>query len=110
MWHQQFLYLVPVGKKLLIFVPLITSHQIVQPVLLWKATIGFFLFSLCSSAQYILNDMTDLEADRQNPTKRLRPFASGDLPLQAGFVVAFGRGAVPDESDPTFRATASRRR
>ena len=76
------------AKNVLIYVPLLTSHQFTHPTLLWRATLSGLLFSLCSSAQYILNDLMDLDADRHHPTKRLRPFASGDLPLQTGFVLA----------------------
>jgi len=76
------------AKNVLIYVPLLTSHQFTHPALLWKATLSALLFSLCSSAQYILNDLMDLDADRQHATKRSRPFASGDLPLQAGFIMA----------------------
>ncbi|HMU75712.1 MAG TPA: hypothetical protein PKD69_08080, partial [Elusimicrobiota bacterium] len=35
-----------------------------------------------------MNDLVDLEADRAHPKKRFRPFASGDLPLHVGFVLA----------------------
>jgi 4-hydroxybenzoate polyprenyltransferase len=72
----------------LVFVPLITSHQFLHPKLVLESSLGFLLFILCSSAQYILNDLVDLEADRQHATKRHRPFASGNLSLAAGFVAA----------------------
>jgi 4-hydroxybenzoate polyprenyltransferase len=74
------------AKNVLVFVPLVASHQFLHPKLVLESSLSFLLFSLCSSAQYILNDLVDLEADRQHPTKRRRPFASGDLPLAAGFV------------------------
>jgi 4-hydroxybenzoate polyprenyltransferase len=76
------------AKNVLIFVPLITSHQFMHPALLLRSALSFLLFSLCSSAQYILNDLVDLEADRHHATKRRRPFASGDVPLAMGFVLA----------------------
>jgi 4-hydroxybenzoate polyprenyltransferase len=76
------------AKNVLIFVPLLTSHQFMHPVLLWKATLSALLFSLCASAQYILNDLMDLDADRQHRIKRTRPFANGDLPLETGFILA----------------------
>jgi 4-hydroxybenzoate polyprenyltransferase len=75
-------------KNVLIYVPLITSHQFLHPMLLLKSTLCLLLFSLCSSAQYILNDLIDLEADRHHAKKRERPFASGDVPLEMGFILA----------------------
>jgi decaprenyl-phosphate phosphoribosyltransferase len=45
---------------------------------------------LVASATYLLNDVLDVEADRAHPQKRLRPLASGDLPIP----VALGASAV----------------
>jgi 4-hydroxybenzoate polyprenyltransferase len=74
-------------KNLLIFVPLLTAHEL--SLGLWlNAVIAFIAFSLCSSSVYLLNDLLDLEADRQHPTKRNRPFAAGDLPLLTGLIGA----------------------
>jgi 4-hydroxybenzoate polyprenyltransferase/phosphoserine phosphatase len=76
------------AKNTLIFVPLILAHAW-APGLVAGATLAFYSFGLCASATYILNDLLDLEADRQHPRKRLRPFASGDLSALSGiFVVA----------------------
>ena len=44
-------------------------------------------FGLGASAVYVLNDVLDVEADRHHPVKRRRPFASGELPLQAGLAL-----------------------
>jgi 4-hydroxybenzoate polyprenyltransferase len=49
--------------------------------------LAFLSFGLCASATYIVNDLLDLEADRQHPRKRRRPFASGDLSALAGVAV-----------------------
>lgn len=76
------------AKNILIYVPLITSHKLDQIDLLVQSTFCLLVFGLCSSAQYILNDLVDLEADRAHPKKRARPFASGDLPLPVGFVLS----------------------
>jgi decaprenyl-phosphate phosphoribosyltransferase len=48
--------------------------------------------SLCavSSANYVFNDIMDLEQDREHATKKLRPFASGDLSISFGVVLAIG--------------------
>ncbi len=55
----------------------------------WReAAIAFISFGLCASATYIVNDLLDLDADRQHPRKRRRPFASGDLSAISGCVVS----------------------
>ena len=71
-------------KNLIIFVPLLTAHQLGDKASLARAAVAFAAFCLCASAVYLLNDLLDLEADRHHPTKRHRPFASGYLPLQYG--------------------------
>lgn len=76
------------AKNILGYAPLVTSHEIFHPDLVWKCTLAMGLFSLCSSAQYIVNDLVDLDTDRRHPTKRLRPFAAGTLPLRTGFLLA----------------------
>jgi 4-hydroxybenzoate polyprenyltransferase len=84
-------------KNLIIFVPLITSHRFVESALVVRALLAFVAFSLCASGVYVLNDVLDLESDRQHETKKLRPLASGDLPLSAGLVLIpalFGLGAL----------------
>src|SRR6478672_11509061 len=74
-------------KNLLLFVPLFVGHAFnAQSV--GRTAIGFVLLSLLSSATYIINDLSDLEADRVHPTKRLRPFASGRLTVGHGLIAA----------------------
>jgi 4-hydroxybenzoate polyprenyltransferase len=51
--------------------------------------LAFFSFSLCASATYIVNDLLDIEADRQHPKKRLRAFASGNLSAFSGLSISF---------------------
>ena len=75
-------------KNALIFLPLILSHQVDQLDLLLQACLAFLSFSLVASSVYLLNDMLDLNSDRQHQSKRLRPLASGDLPLLYGFLGA----------------------
>ncbi|MCP3999498.1 MAG: UbiA family prenyltransferase [Gammaproteobacteria bacterium] len=73
-------------KNSLIFVPLILTHQLTETQLFLQALMGFAAFSLCASSVYLLNDLLDLPADRQHPTKRFRPFAAGDLPVLYGVI------------------------
>jgi 4-hydroxybenzoate polyprenyltransferase/phosphoserine phosphatase len=74
------------AKNLLIFVPLITSHRILEKGRLLEACWCFLGFSFCASAVYIVNDLSDLEVDRQHPTKRSRPLACGRISLLQGLV------------------------
>ena len=75
-------------KNLLVFVPLVMAHQIRDPLRLIEALLAFAGFSLCASGIYILNDLFDLESDRLHHSKRSRPFASGDLSLGVGVILA----------------------
>ncbi len=86
-------------KNLLVFVPLVTSHQISDSTLVLRAMIAFVAFSLCASGVYILNDLLDIPADRRHPTKCNRPFAKATVPIRTGTMLipvlalsAFGFG------------------
>jgi 4-hydroxybenzoate polyprenyltransferase/phosphoserine phosphatase len=74
------------AKNVLIFLPLLLAHNW-TPGLLTGAALAFLSFGLCASATYIVNDLLDLEADRQHPRKHRRPFASGDLSALSGVAI-----------------------
>ena len=73
-------------KNALIFVPLISAHQLTNVSLLGRGLLAFVLFGLCASSVYLLNDLLDLEDDRHHKSKRNRPFASGELSIKAGLI------------------------
>lgn len=75
------------AKNVLIFVPLLAAHQAHEASLLLQAIVAFFAFGLCASSVYLLNDLLDLNADRQHPRKCKRPFASGRLSLLTGILL-----------------------
>jgi 4-hydroxybenzoate polyprenyltransferase len=77
-------------KNVLIFAPLVTSHNVFHFAPAMAATIAFVCFCLCASAVYVLNDLADINADRRHPTKRERAFASGRLPISWGLPLAGG--------------------
>lgn len=74
------------AKNVLVFLPMIAGHRF-DPQTLVLTSIGFVVFCLTASAVYVLNDLSDLDADRLHPKKRSRPFASGELAVQAGVVL-----------------------
>jgi len=73
------------SKNMLLFLPLVLSHEILIFAKLGNATLAFITFSLCASSGYILNDLLDLAADRAHPSKKHRPFAAGLIPIRYGF-------------------------
>ncbi len=74
------------SKNFLVLLPFMLGHKW-QLAAARSALIAFFCFSLCASATYVVNDLLDIENDRHHPQKRFRPFAAGDLPVQAGVVL-----------------------
>ena len=74
-------------KNSLIFLPMLAAHQLDAATFV-TSFFAFFAFSLVASSVYFLNDLLDLNADRAHPRKRLRPFASGTLPIAHGSTLA----------------------
>jgi 4-hydroxybenzoate polyprenyltransferase len=71
------------AKNGVIFAALIFDRQLnlahVGPFL--RTLAGFAIFCLLSGVVYLINDIADVESDRQHPEKRRRPIASGRLPI-----------------------------
>ncbi len=74
------------SKNLLVFVPLLASHNIYDNNLIHYSVLGFIFFSLCASSVYILNDLVDLESDRMHKNKKRRPLASGNISVFSALV------------------------
>jgi 4-hydroxybenzoate polyprenyltransferase len=77
-------------KNLLVVVPLLSAHEFTDPAKSWQVARAFSAFSLAASAIYLINDLLDLESDRQHATKRRRALAQGAL----GIPAAFGASAL----------------
>lgn len=77
------------AKNLLLFVPLLTAYSFLDFSSVIKTVLAFFAFSFCASATYLMNDLWDLDNDRAHPRKRMRPFASAQIPILKGVMVAF---------------------
>jgi 4-hydroxybenzoate polyprenyltransferase/phosphoserine phosphatase len=72
------------SKNTLIAVPMVLSHEYFNLAMIAQCVLAFISFSAVASAIYIVNDFFDLALDRQHPTKRNRPFASGALSIPFG--------------------------
>jgi 4-hydroxybenzoate polyprenyltransferase len=82
-------------KNVLIFLPALAAQSLALDNAL-PLIIAFVLFSAMASAVYVTNDLLDLSSDRAHPTKKNRPFASGELSIPVGLALslALGVGAL----------------
>ena len=76
------------AKNVLVFVAPAAAGVLTQSLELRLTLQGFVAFCLVSSATYLLNDVLDVESDRRHPKKRLRPIASGAVPIPAAIATA----------------------
>lgn len=74
-------------KNFFIFIPLFFGGQMSNTALLLDALTTFIAFSLAASSIYCLNDIVDVEADRQHPVKCHRPIASGQVSVSAAYAL-----------------------
>ena len=66
-------------KNAFIWLPLFFAHKLNDPRAVVDTLWGFLAFSLAASSVYGINDMKDIDEDREHPTKRNRPLASGAI-------------------------------
>jgi 4-hydroxybenzoate polyprenyltransferase len=83
-------------KNVFIFAALVFDKKLFDPLWLGRTIAAFALFCLISSTVYLINDVVDLEKDKQHPTKRNRPLPSGRLSRNAAIAAAviFGIAGV----------------
>lgn len=83
-------------KNGFVFVALLFDRQLVIAESVLRSIIAFLLLCLMSSAVYIINDLADLENDRQHPEKRKRPLPDGRLnpTAAAGAAAVFALGSL----------------
>ena len=66
-------------KNVFIFAAVVFDRKLFHPPALLHTVITFVAFCLISSAVYLVNDLVDMDKDRQHPTKRKRPLPAGEL-------------------------------
>lgn len=75
-------------KNGFVFVALFFDGKLLDPVSLLHTVIAFVLLCFMSSAVYLMNDLSDIEGDRQHPTKRFRPLPAGELSPKVAAIAA----------------------
>ncbi len=73
-------------KNGVVFAPLVFDAKLTDATYLSLTLMGFVVFCLVSGTVYLINDLADIEQDRQHPKKRQRPLASGRLPVRVAQV------------------------
>jgi 4-hydroxybenzoate polyprenyltransferase len=76
------------AKNVLLFTGLVFDRKLTYIPAMLDTVAGFVLFSLVASTVYIINDISDVEADRKHPRKRKRPIAAGKLPIPAAWAAS----------------------
>ncbi len=62
--------------------------------MLINVSLAFVVFCMAASAVYLVNDVRDVEADREHPTKRFRPIAAGVVPEWLAYTLALVLGVA----------------
>jgi len=73
-------------KNLFVLTPLFFARQFTEINSLLPGVYAFIAFNFISSVVYIINDIFDIEADRNHPRKKHRPIPSGAIPIQAAII------------------------
>jgi len=75
-------------KNGFIFAGLIFDSQLFNLIPLLHTILAFLIFNGISSAVYLINDVFDVEFDRQHPDKKSRPIAAGKISIQTAIISA----------------------
>ncbi len=78
------------AKSIFLFTALVFDRKLLHFEAFLRTLAGAVLFSLLASAVYIINDIADIESDRNHPEKRHRPIASGKLPKSLAWAIGIG--------------------
>lgn len=81
-------------KNVFVFAAIVFDRQLLNPAALLNTIFATIAFCLVSSAVYVINDLVDIEKDRQHPTKCKRPLPSGQLSPKVALAAAIGLPVV----------------
>lgn len=74
-------------KNLMLFFPPFLGGTLLTQGMVLKGAIPFVVFSLASSAGYLVNDLMDRETDLNHPRKSSRPLASGKVSVKTAKIL-----------------------
>ena len=74
-------------KNAFVFAPLFFSNNLLNKEYFIQTLWTFLAFCFVSSSIYCLNDILDVENDRQHPKKRFRPIAAGKVSIWEGYFI-----------------------
>jgi 4-hydroxybenzoate polyprenyltransferase len=80
-------------KNVFVLAGLVFGGQLFDTASCARAGLCFAVFCAAASAVYLVNDVIDRASDAHHPLKRLRPIASGRLPVPIAVAAAFFLGA-----------------
>ncbi len=82
-------------KNLFVLAPLVFAGRMTEPDALLRALAAAAAFTVAAVAVYVLNDLMDLERDRQHPVKsQTRPLAAGDVSSTTARILLAGLATV----------------
>jgi 4-hydroxybenzoate polyprenyltransferase len=83
-------------KNLIVFAALIFGQRLFDQAAVGRSLAAFLVFCALAGVVYLINDVSDREADRLHPLKRKRPIAAGELSttLALSAALAVGTGAI----------------
>lgn len=76
------------AKNVLVFAAPLAAGRLFEIDILLPSLGAFVAFCLISSATYLINDVRDIEIDRNHPRKSSRPIAAGQLSVRTAIVAA----------------------
>ena len=77
-----------VKNALVVAAPLAAGADAFTARIALDVLLAFVVFCLAASSIYLVNDARDVDADREHPTKRFRPIASGMLPIGLAYAMS----------------------
>jgi 4-hydroxybenzoate polyprenyltransferase len=81
-------------KNLFVFAGVLFGGRLLDGGALLSAAATFVIFCGLAGTVYLINDLSDRDADQRHPLKRMRPIASGQLPASRALPIAIVIGIL----------------